>query len=225
MFFSLLPLILKATTLSHGTELVVGIPEDQSPHIYLSQNGVDGDEGIALNKALLKSGFQPRYTTFPSLRVVTKFKKKEIDATINVAEASLPSGYKASFRYTFQNCAFTLENRKLKINRPEDFKGLKVAAFKNAAISLKDEAVDFYAKNYMEVQSVQARIQMLNSGRVDVIISETGVFYHYLKLFALGNPKNYEAHCFFEPSYYWLMFSHKKHLDKFEKGDPSSDKK
>ncbi|AHI06520.1 hypothetical protein BDW_10100 [Bdellovibrio bacteriovorus W] len=40
MFFSLLPLILKATTLSHGTELVVGIPEDQSPHIYLKMESM-----------------------------------------------------------------------------------------------------------------------------------------------------------------------------------------
>lgn len=225
MFFSLLPLIFNTFFASQGAELIVGIPEDQSPHIYLSKNGVDGDEGKALDKALKAAGFQPIYITYPSLRVVTKFKKKEIDATINVAEASLPSGYKASFRYTFQNCAFTLENRKLKINRPEDFRNLKVAAFMNASNSLKDEAVDFYAKSYMEVQSVLARIQMLTSGRVDVIISEKGVFYHYLKLFEVGDPKNYQAHCFFEPSYYWLMFSHKKNLDQFEKYDSSSGKK
>lgn len=217
MFFSLLPLIFKVTALSQGAELVFGIPEDQSPHIYLSKEGIDGDEGKALDKALKKAGFQPLYITYPSLRVVTKFKKKEIDATINVPEASLPAGYKASFRYTFQNCAFTLKDRKFRINRPEDFKNLKVAAFKNASNSLKDEAVDFYAKSYMEVQSIQARIQMLTSGRVDVIISEKVVFYHYLKLFDLGDPKNYEAQCFFSPSYYWLMFSNKKNLDQFEK--------
>lgn len=225
MFFSLLPLIFLTTILSQGGELTVGIPEDQSPHIYLSKDGVDGVEGKTLDKALKEAGFQPIYITYPSLRVVTKFKKKDIDATINVAETSLPSGYKASFRYKFQNCAFTLANRKLKLNHPDDFKNLRVAAFKNAANSLKDEAVDFYAKTYKEVQSVQSRIQMLNTGRVDVIISEKEVFYHYLKLYALGDSKDYEAHCFFEPSYYWLMFNQKKNLDQFEKSASNSDKK
>ncbi len=200
--------------------LRVGIPTGQDPHIYLVANQPQGDEGLLLNMALLKAGFEPQYFHFPSLRVIERLRNNQIDATINVKEESLPFAFKSSFSYDFQNCAVTKIDRKIHLKKIEDFKDLDVVAFKNAKTSLeRDHITEIMttAKSYREIQDVDTRIKLLKSGRVDIMLSEKLVFLHYLQKFTLGSPDEYRFDCLFSPNRYYLIFRDKDHRDLFDR--------
>lgn len=200
--------------------LKVAVITGQAPHIYLQNKEIRGEEGQSLNAAFIKAGFAPDYEYYPSLRAIERMNKGLIDATINVKEESLPSAYKSTFFYTFNNCAVTKTSRKLTLTQIKDFQNLRVVAFKNAQVSLNlkqpNDLVRF-AKSYQEIQDVEARIRLLNADRTDVMLTEKTIFLYYLEKFRLGSAEDYDFHCFFEPTKYHLFFRLKEHRDLFDK--------
>lgn len=200
--------------------LRVGVPTGQDPHFFLIDNEPQGPEGLAVNTALQKAGFSPRYTHFPSLRAIERLQIGQIDAIVNVKESSLPFAFKSSYSYEFKNCAVTRVKRKVSLRTAQDFRGLDVVAFKNAKISLETGHINEIirlAKSYREIQDVDTRIKLLKAGRVDVMLSEKSVFISYLEKFALGSPEEYQFQCIFEPTRYYLFFRDKELRNQFDK--------
>lgn len=219
--FLLFLILLGPTTSTASPTLKVGIPTDQAPHIFISDNKLMGPEGLALDAALRASGFNPHYEYFPSLRVIERLKNGFIDATINVQDELLPFAFASSFSYGFENCAASKASKNLTLQSIEDLSGHDIVAFKNAKTSLDPQTMSqviHHAKTYQEIQSVETRIKMINADRADVMLTEKEIFLFYLKNSKLGNPNDYKLHCFFKPNNYHLFFRDRTHLQQFDKG-------
>lgn len=199
--------------------LRVAVVEGQAPHIYLEKNEIRGEEGLALQTALVKSHFAPAYEYLPSMRAIERLRKGQIDAAVNIQEDSLPFAYRSRFSYVFENCAVTKGSKKIHLSQTKDFAGLRVVAFKNAKVSLGQKIssqIINTAKSYQEIQEVEARIRLLKAERTDVMLTERSIFLYHLEKLGLGVPANFNIHCFFQPNRYFLFFTSETRRDQFD---------
>lgn len=175
--FCLLALLLISSGMSRAADVVMAFGEKIPPFCF-----PESDSGIELEiigEALAFRGhkLKPRY--YPLARVPLTFRKGEVDAAMTDLGQDLSDvgAHYGDPAVIYQNVFVTLQNRNLKIETPQDLKGLSVVAFQGAAkrypewLAASEKAGLYFEQNNQELQ-----VLGLNKARYDVVLSDRRSF-------------------------------------------------
>lgn len=222
--FCLLALLLISSGMSRAADVVMAFGEKIPPFCF-----PESDSGIELEiigEALAFKGhkLKPRY--YPLARVPLTFRKGEVDAAMTDLGQDLSDvgAHYGDPAVIYQNVFVTLQNRNLKIESPQDLKGLSVVAFQGAAkrypewLAASEKAGLYFEQNNQELQ-----VLGLNKARYDVVLSDRSIFRYFellLERTALFKAKPVQMHTFTEanPDDYRPVFHDKQIRDDFNLG-------
>lgn len=220
---AILLMLLGSAPLAASAEAVVMAFGEKIPPFSFPES----DSGIELEvigAALAFKGHTliPRY--YPLARVPLEFKMVHVDAAMTDLGAGAQGGYFGNPAVLYDNVFMTLSQRALKINQPEDLKGLVVVAFPGALKRYPKwlTAVD-QAGHYFEQSNQELQVAGLNKGRFHVVLSDKNIFrYFQLQLTrnSLFKAKPVDLHAFTEvdPNDYRPVFRSEQVRDDFNLG-------
>lgn len=176
---------------SYSATISMAFGEKIPPYCFPETNS--GIEIEIIREALAFKGhiLQPKYYSFA--RVPYAFKTKQVDATMtDLGEDLTPyGGVYAQPAVIYHNVLITLQERQLKINKPEDLAPLSVVSFQGANKRYPSwlKAVQ-ERKGYFELADQKLQVLTLNAGRYDVVLSDRSIFRYYTLL--LQKEKNFK---------------------------------
>ena len=161
-------------------EVVMAFGEAIPPFSFPeSDSGIELDiigEALAFHQHTLK----PKY--FPLGRIPYIFKQKHVDATMtdlgyDMAAIGAFYGQSAVF---YDNVFITLKERNISIKTPDDLKGLSIISFQGATKRFPKWLKEPDKADLVTEQNKQIiQVLMLNSGHVDVALSDVSIFQYY----------------------------------------------
>lgn len=209
---------------THADEIRMAFGEKIPPFVFPETDS--GIEIEVIGESLAYRGHTLKPVYFSFARVPMSFKSQQVDATMtDLGEDLRPyGGYYGDPAVFYDNVFFTLQDRHLVINKPEDLKGLSVISFQGAAKRYPDwlDAVR-EANLYFEQNNQELQVLTLNAGRYDVVLSDRNIFkYFTLKLIREQgfHPRPLEEHHFvkFNPLNYRPVFRSRQVRDDFNAG-------
>lgn len=221
---SLLALLLVGSGSSLAATVVMAFGEKIPPFCF-----PESDSGIELEVIGEALGFrghklEPRY--FPLARVPLAFRRGEVDAAMtdlgqDLSDAGAHYGNPAVIYY---NVFVSLKSRHLRINKPEDIKGLSVVAFQGAAQRYPEWLAASQKDGlYFEQNNQELQVLGLNKGRYDLVLSDRSIYRYFellLERTSLFKAKSTEMHQFIEedPQNYRPVFRDPQIRDDFNAG-------
>jgi polar amino acid transport system substrate-binding protein len=180
----IIPLLLMLVSLLPGQSLAkplkVGVSFAIPP--YVIEGGRRGIELDLLKEAFAGSGYEPSFEFLPLERTFRLFESGKLDAIINVKPGMVDPAFLTQPVITFHNRVFALRNTH--ISTLDELQSMRVTAFQRARIILGGAFATMANQNphYEEMAKQQGQVHQLMRGRVDAVVLEERVFYHYLDL-------------------------------------------
>lgn len=221
---NLLVVLCCCSSVSWGADVLMAFGEKIPPYCF-----PESDSGIELEvigEALALRGHRlmPRY--YPLARVPLAFRHGEVDAAMTDLGQDLTDqgGHYGEPAVIYQNVLVTLRNRQLRLEKPEDLKGLSVVAFQGAAKRYPEWLGATQAAGlYFEQNNQELQVLGLNKGRYDVVLSDRSIYHYFEQLLsrtALFKAKAVDMHSFTEedPQNYRPVFRDTQVRDDFNAG-------
>ncbi|WDE10143.1 substrate-binding periplasmic protein [Thalassomonas haliotis] len=199
-------------------ELITGL--SKPPFIIQEQNS--GLQLDIIKAAFLTQRISPQFIHMPLGRNISGFQRWNVDGIITV-----PANFKAEGAYiskpyiTYQNVAVSLASLGLSLNVIEDLTGKNIVAFQNAKKYLGDRYGDAiaYSLNYREVALQLEQIELLYTGKTEVIILDINIFKYFLHNHRSGKYlQPVDVHYIFKERFYSAGFKSQQIRDKFDSG-------
>jgi polar amino acid transport system substrate-binding protein len=205
---------------SDYNSVVIGTSPSLGPYVNKGRNS--GVQLELIKAALMNQGFDNiKVLYMPNARVEKQLKAGAIDIALNYSKKIKNSIYPSQSILYYHNVIVSLKQKNFSINTIEDLKNKSVLAFQNAKDFLPDEfrlhSVLF--SSYEEVANQKAQIVNLMKGRVDTIIIDRNIFYHYLKEYEQAHASSaVNIHVIFPPSGRPAFFNNQALKDMFDIG-------
>lgn len=176
--FLLLSLLL--TTNVNSKVVTVAFGEKLPPYVIPETNS--GIEIDIVREALALKGHKLKPVFLPMGRIALDFKSRKVDVVmIDIGEdLSKLGGYYGNAPVLYDNVFITLKKRNLKINRPEDLKGLRINSFIGALRRYPEWLGEVEkTSNYVELNDQSLQPVLLSSERYDIILCDRYIFKYY----------------------------------------------
>ena len=182
-------------------QLLVGM--EKPPYIKVeSQTGYELD----LLKAVVKRmGFDSQFIHVPNGRLLTLFSDGQADLVS--LQRGTPTGLYATQPYiSYQNILIVRQDLQKDILSLDDLAGLRVMAFQNARQFLPPDYAMAIGKasSYLEVVDQQQLPALLLKNRVDALVMDRNVFWHYYRQTA-PTDTSLQVLNFFKPNQYHML--------------------
>lgn len=224
--FVLLQLLVWAALVApfaHAREVVLSVGQSMPPYVIRSENR--GLEVDIVREALKLAGHSSRVCFAPLARVPDLLREGMADAALTMnRETAIEAECLSDSHIFYHNVAISLKEDRLKIQQPADLRGKSVSAFQRADLRLGRGFAEVipWMKSYSETANQMIQLNLLFSGRVDVIIIER----HILKALLKATPESdmvdlsrpYVVHDIFEPTEYRVGFNDAQLCDDFNAG-------
>ncbi|MDD0851526.1 transporter substrate-binding domain-containing protein [Halobacteriovorax sp. GB3] len=198
-----------------GERILIGLSAASPP--YIMKDRRSGYEIEIIREIFERHKYKVDFFFAPNKRIIEKFAQKNLDAIVNIdndfiRKATPTKVYPSETLVTFKNIVITMKGKKLKdLN---SLLGKRVLGFQNARVLLgKDfKKLSSQLKYYNETTNQETQVMMLLRGRIDVAISDQGIFNYFAKLH-LKDKKvsdHFDFHPFFGQSPRSIIFHSKK---------------
>lgn len=182
-------------------QLLVGV--EKPPYIKVAtQTGYELD----LLKAVVKRmGFDSQFIHVPNGRLLSLFSDGQADLVS--LQRSTPAGFYATESYiSYQNILIVRKDLYKEILSLQDLAGLRVMAFQNARQFLSPDYTAAIAKasSYLEVVEQNKMPELLLKNRVDVLVMDRNIFWHYYHQTA-PDDSSLKLLSFFQPNHYHVL--------------------
>jgi len=204
---------------SGSKELTLAIGLSIPPYnIPETNSGIELD---IVREALKNKGYtiKPKYVPFA--RRNKELISREVDGVLTINTDSGIDAFYSDEHIVCENVVITLTKNDFEIGSAQDLKGKSVVAFQDAIIYLGKDFSSMAKTNrkYKEVANQNLQINLLYSGRVDVIVLDKNIFYYHRKRNQMvDTTKPITFHIIFEPSPFRVAFNDKKVRDDFNEG-------
>lgn len=187
----------------------------------------DENAGIEIEiarEALAYRGYQLTPVYVPPRRIAHDLINGFVDAASKDQNVPITQDgfYYANEAFIYHAAFFTLDERNLTFDTPENLAGVQILGFQNASAAWPDWLTASEDNgSYKEVVDQALQVRMLQRGRTDVVVADRTIFRHYLKLYEreIGSAaKAVQLHEFAEPSGYAPIFRSEKIRDAFNEG-------
>jgi len=225
LLFVRLLLLLCVSASIYAKDVRVAFGEKLPPFIIPESNS--GIELDIIKEALAEKGHKLIPVYLPMGRISLAFKNKEVDVVMMDVGEKLEvfGGYYGEAPVLYQNYFITLKKKNLKIEKPQDLKGLRINSFVGA-LKRYPEWLKEVAKTdlYSEKNDQSIQVKLLNLERVDVVLSDINIYKYYsmkAKSSSLNfKPQEVAFHRFTEvnPIHYKPVFENKDIRDDFNFG-------
>jgi polar amino acid transport system substrate-binding protein len=182
-------------------QFLVGV--EKPPYIQLkSQTGYE----LELLKAVSKTmGYKSKFIHVPNGRLLDLFMAGQADLVS--LQRNTPPGYYATEPYiNYQNSLIVRKDLAKELTSLSDLAGLRVIAFQNATQVLPEEYAAAISKtsSYLEVVEQHQLPALLLKNRVDVLVMDRNIFWHYYRQTALDD-NSLKIINFFQPNSYYML--------------------
>ncbi len=199
-------------------ELITGL--SKPPFIIQEQNS--GLQLDIIKAAFLTQRITPQFIHMPLGRNISGFQRWNVDGIITVPHNFKSEGAYISQPYiTYQNVAVSLASLGLSLKVIEDLTGKNIVAFQNAKKYLGNRYGDAiaYSLNYREVALQLEQIEMMYTGKTEVIILDINIFKYFLHNHRSGKYlQPVDVHYIFKERFYSAGFKSQEIRDKFDLG-------
>jgi polar amino acid transport system substrate-binding protein len=159
-------------------QLLVGV--EKPPYIKVASQ--TGYELELLSAVVKRMGFDSQFIHVPNGRLFTLFSDGQADLVS--LQRNTPSGFYATQPYiSYQNILIVRQDLHKEILSLNDLVGLRVMAFQNARQFLPPDYTEAVAKagSYLEVVEQHQLPVLLLKNRVDVLVMDRNIFWHYYR--------------------------------------------
>lgn len=198
-----------------GTPLQLLVGVDKPP--YINRADQKGYELELLRAVVKNMGYDSEFIHVPNGRLLPLFKAGQADL-VSVQTTS-PEGFFATQSYiSYQNVLIVRQDLAKDIRSLQDLAGLRVMAFQNARQFLSPEyaAAVSTADSYLEVAEQQQMPKSLLKNRVDVLVMDRNIFWHYYRQ-AAPDDSSLKVLSFFQPNHYHVLARSPEVAERFNK--------
>lgn len=182
-------------------QLLVGM--EKPPYIKMASQS--GYELELLRTVVKRMGFDSQFIHVPNGRLLDMFTAGQADLVS--LQRGAPAGLYPTEPYiSYQNILIVRQNLTKPIHSLSDLAGLRVMAFQNARQFLPaDYATAIkHSSSYLEVVDQQQLPALLLKNRVDVLVMDRNVFWHYYRQTA-PTDTSLQVLNFFKPNQYHML--------------------
>ena len=182
-------------------QLLVGM--EKPPYIKLSNE--TGYELDLLRAVVKRMGFDSQFIHVPNGRLLPQFQAGQADL-VSLQRAT-PDGFFATAPYiSYHNILIVRQDLSKDLKSLADLIGLRVMAFQNARQFLPADyqAAVATASSYLEVVDQSQLPVLLLKNRVDVLVMDRNIFWHYYRQIA-PDDNNLKVLNFFKANQYYML--------------------
>ncbi|OGO81616.1 MAG: hypothetical protein A2203_10110 [Chromatiales bacterium RIFOXYA1_FULL_46_5] len=202
-----------ASAKAQQLQLLVGV--EKPPYIKVeSQTGYELE---LLTTIVKRMGFNSWFIHVPNGRLFTLFSDGQADLVS--LQRNAPPGFYATQSYiSYQNILIVRQDLYKEILNLSDLVGLRVMAFQNARQFLPPDYATAVAKaaSYQEVVEQHQMPQLLLKNRVDVLVMDRNIFWHYYRQTA-PDDHSLKILSFFQPNHYHMLARTPEVAERFNK--------
>lgn len=194
-------------------QLLVGV--EKPPYIKVASQ--TGYELELLNAVVKRMGFDSQFIHVPNGRLFTLFSDGQADLVS--LQRSTPKGFFATQPYiSYQNILIVRQDLYKEILNLNDLVGLRVMAFQNARQFLPPDYAEAIAKarSYQEVVEQHQLPALLLKNRVDVLVMDRNIFWHYYRQTA-PDDSSLRILSFFHSNHYHMLARTPEVAERFNK--------
>ncbi len=194
-------------------QLLVGV--DKPPYIKVATQ--TGYELELLHAVVKRMGFDSQFIYVPNGRLLDLFNKGQADM-VSLQRGS-SSGFYATQPYiSYQNILIVRKDLYKDILTLGDLVGLRVMAFQNARLFLPPDYGQAITKtaSYQEVVDQHQLPALLLKNRVDVLVMDRNIFWHYYHQSA-PKDNSLKVLSFFQPNHYHMLARSPEVAERFNK--------
>ena len=193
---------------------------DKPPYVIeATRSGLEIETFAAAAQA---AGCLVRFQHVPPTRALQMIRNREVDAMLTIREDSGVAGHYSEPYVTYRNVALSLEKNALPLQSVADLGRFRVAAFQNARIALGPTFRRVVEGNpeYREIASQQSQVNMLFTGRIDVVVGDIRILARLREAMPEGIDRNQplQVHALFPPTEYRSLFTDPALRDRFNEG-------
>lgn len=209
LWIALVAVPLKAQQL----QLLVGV--EKPP--YIKRATQTGYELELLRTVVKRMGFDSQFIHVPNGRLLDLFSEGQADMVS--LQRGFPPGFYATQPYiSYQNILIVRQDLVKELVKLSDLAGLRVMAFQNARQFLPPEYAEAIrnTSSYLEVVEQHQLPALLLKNRVDVLVMDRNIFWHYYRQTA---PKDHSLKVlsFFQPNHYHMLARIPEVAERFNK--------
>lgn len=209
LWIALVAVPLKAQQL----QLLVGV--EKPPCIKRATQ--TGYELELLRTVVKRMGFDSQFIHVPNGRLLDLFSEGQADMVS--LQRGFPPGFYATLPYiSYQNILIVRQDLVKELVKLNDLAGLRVMAFQNARQFLPPEYAEAIrnTSSYLEVVEQHQLPALLLKNRVDVLVMDRNIFWHYYRQTA---PKDHSLKVlsFFQPNHYHMLARTPEVAERFNK--------
>ena len=185
-------------------ELVLVAGLAKPPYVIPKQD--TGFEVDLMRAVLTTLGHEISMLYVPYGRTYKTMKQVKADIGLTLSERSGVKPELLSQPYvTYQNVAVSLKEKSIKVDKVEELQTFTVVAFQNASKVLSSAFAEATKTSplYIELPEQRRQVELLLSGKIEVVIMDINIFKHFAKLIAGTNQiEKVQVHSIFPSSQY-----------------------
>lgn len=191
------------------------------PYIFPEKD--KGFEIDIIREILNSEGYRVNFLYQPLQRTKISFRQNCVDGVMTIKKhyPEIKGAFLSNFYIEYQNFAYSLGSKNLKINSIDDLADKRVIAFQQARLAFGRKFMLMTKNNrkYLEMANQKNQITMLFLNRTDVIILDDKIFKYYRKNIKNIPPDSrVKKHRLFPPSRFRMAFRKKSVRDAFNRG-------
>lgn len=201
------------TVQAQQLQLLVGV--EKPPYIKIETKS--GYELELLTAVAKRMGFDSRFIHVPNGRLLPLFNAGQADM-VSLQRTS-PAGFFATQPYiSYQNILIVRQDLQKDILSLDDLAGLRVMAFQNARQFLPPDYAMAISKasSYLEVVDQGQLPALLLKNRVDALVMDRNIFWHYCRQTA-PDDSSLKILSFFHPNHYHMLARTPEVAERFNK--------
>lgn len=182
-------------------QILVGV--EKPPYIKVASKS--GYELELLSAVVKRMGFDSQFIHVPNGRLFDLFNEGQADLVS--LQRSTPAGFYATQSYiSYQNVLIVRQDLDKEILSLTDLAGLRVMAFQNARQFLPPDyaTATIKASSYLEVVEQHQLPALLLKKRVDVLVMDRNIFWHYYRQTA-PDDNSLKVLSFFQSNHYHML--------------------
>lgn len=214
LYLMMISIVLLAASVS-ATQLQVLVGVEKPPYIKVADK--TGYELELLRAVVKKMGFRSRFIHVPNGRLFDIFSEGQADLVS--LQRSTPEGFFATQPYiSYQNVLIVRQDLQKELLSLSDLAGLRVMAFQNARLFLPPDYAEAVLKatSYQEVVEQHKLPALLLKKRVDVLVMDRNIFWHYYRQTA-PDDSSLKVLSFFRPNHYHMLARTPEVAERFNK--------
>lgn len=201
------------TVQAQQLQLLVGV--EKPPYIKIETKS--GYELELLTAVAKRMGFDSQFIHVPNGRLLPLFTAGQADM-VSLQRTS-PAGFFATQPYiSYQNILIVRQDLQKDILSLDDLAGLRVMAFQNARQFLPPDYAMAISKasSYLEVVDQGQLPALLLKNRVDALVMDRNIFWHYYRQTA-PDDSSLKILSFFQPNHYHMLARTPEVAERFNK--------